>query len=124
MDGGGWSGASRLAGVGFGVAAEGGRSESGVGPAVAAGDNRGLALDRAAVAQGSLAQRRQRRPFKIMKNICQYSVLTPLRVIDLTGSRYPSRKLWINYVLQKEIPQGPISSLWNEDPNNHGFVAP
>ena len=74
----GRTGASGLAGVGFGVAAEGGWGESGVGPAVATGDDAGLALDCAAVAHGPLAQRRQRRPLKTMKQICHYAALTPL----------------------------------------------
>jgi RHS repeat-associated protein len=45
-------------------------------------------------------------------------------VLDFSGSRYPSRKLWVNGSLQKYIVQGPISSLWNADPNDSSFVAP
>src|SRR5208283_426808 len=82
--GGGRAVPSRLAGVGFGVAAQGGWGKSGLGAAIAAGNDARLALDCDTIAHGPLAQCRQRRPSATMINICHYSSLTPLRPSRLT----------------------------------------
>jgi hypothetical protein len=54
----------------------------------------------------------------------QFSCKCGKRLLGFSGSRYPSRKLWVNGNLETAVVQGPISSLWNADPNNLLFVAP
>jgi hypothetical protein len=39
------------------------------------------------------------------------------------GSRYPTRRYWVNGDSQKEIKKGSLSSLWPNSPSMHGFVA-
>jgi hypothetical protein len=52
------------------------------------------------------------------------------KVISFAGGSYPSRKLWLDNGFYNNrnpdayVPQGPISGLWDPDPNNPTFVAP
>jgi len=45
------------------------------------------------------------------------------KVVSFLGSAYPSRRLWINGVIKKDIPQQSLSSLWTPDPTDPTFVA-
>ena len=59
------------------------------------------------------------------KSVIQFSCKCGTRLISYTGSRYPSRRLWINGGNPvMDIRQGAFSSLWQADPSNPTFVAP
>jgi len=45
-------------------------------------------------------------------------------LLSFNGSKYPSRRLWVNGDRKAFFDQGPLSSLWHADPNNLFFVAP
>ncbi len=45
-------------------------------------------------------------------------------VKSFKGSKFPSRKLWINGVVKGNIAQGALSDLWTPDPANPVRVAP
>ena len=45
------------------------------------------------------------------------------QVLSFRGSRYPSRRLWVNGDRKAFFDQGPLSSLWHADPRNPFAVA-
>lgn len=48
----------------------------------------------------------------------------PHNVMTFTGSKFPSRKLWINEKMQRHIEQGALSDLWTDHPTFPNRVAP
>jgi len=40
----------------------------------------------------------------------------------LSGSAFPSHRLWLMGNLKTTIPQGPMANLWESDPNDGDFV--
>jgi hypothetical protein len=44
------------------------------------------------------------------------------RVLSFQGSKFPSRRLWVNSALEENIAQGAFSDLWDPHSDNPEFV--